>query len=244
MAIGSLQALYEKGVREKAEAKTAAARLTDVGGFTSALDFEKLAGQTPRSRTANVAYAGGYLSPQEFSRAQFLQKEALTSEFETEQEAAKAANIERYEDILSQYGTTIEGATARGAETLEFNEAMFAGLGDQAKKDIAQSYTNLRAAGTQGLVSSGLAGTTARGAVTAASARGTARDTAALNEQLRRERIGYGTEIDRFNVATRNAYSQYLDSLTAQKLSFMERREDIGPDQALFLQQLEKFGNV
>jgi hypothetical protein len=65
-----------------------------------------------------------------------------------------------------------------------------------------------------------------------------------LNESLRRERIGYGTEIDRFNASTRNAYSQYLDSLTAQKLSFMERREDEGPDQALFLQQLEKFGNV
>jgi hypothetical protein len=89
-----------------------------------------------------------------------------------------------------------------------------------------------------------LAGTTARGAVTAASARGQSNALGSLNESLRRERIGYGTEIDRFNASTRNAYSQYLDSLTAQKLSFMERKEEEGPDQARFLQQLQQFGNV
>ena len=238
--IGSLQAFYQKEQREKAEAKQA----ETVRGYTKLGQFEAVAKSTPASRLANVSFGGGYLSPENASRAKYLQKEALTTDFETQQAEAKAANEARYADILGQYGTTVEGATARGPETLQFDESQFAGLGDQAKKDIAQSYTNLTAANTQNLVSSGLAGTTARGAVTAASARGRTRDTAALNESLRREQIGYSSDIDRFNASTRNAYSQYLDSLTAQKLSFMERREDDYPDQSIYLQQLEKFGNV
>jgi hypothetical protein len=242
--IGSLQAFYQKGVRERAEEKSALTRQSDVGGFKSASDFETLAGKTPQSRTNTVAFAGGFLSPQEFSRAQFLQKEGLTADFETKQAAANEANEARYSDILEQFGTTIEGATTRGPETLQFNEADFAGLGDQARKDIFLSFRNLGAKNTQSLVSSGLAGTTARGAVQANVARGRTAALGTLNENLRRERIGYGQEIDRFNASTRNAYGQYLDSLTAQKLSFMERREDEGPDQAQFLQQLREFGNI
>ena len=207
-------------------------------------DFQKFAQGNRQSGLNTIAFGGGFLSPTDFNRAQFLEKEELTADFETKQAEARAANEERYADILAQYGRTIEGATARGPQLLEFDEEQFIGLGDQAKKDIAQTYTNLEAAGTQNLVSSGLAGTTARGAVTAASARGRTQATGALNESLRRERISYGSEIDRFNATTRQAYSQYLDSLTAQKLSFQERREDEGPDQAIFLQQLEKFGNV
>jgi hypothetical protein len=181
------------------------------------------------------------LTPAEINKQKV---EDFTTEFTEKQDAANLANEERYADILGQYGRTIEGATARGPETLTFDESQFAGLGDQAKKDIAQTYTNLTAANTQGLVSSGLAGTTARGAVTAASARGQVDATGRLNESLRRERISYGSDIDRFNATTRNAYAQYIDSLTAQKLSFMERREDEGPNEALFLQQLERFGNI
>jgi hypothetical protein len=173
-----------------------------------------------------------------------LKANALSAEFQKKQEAANLANETRYADILAQYGTTIDAATARGPETLEFDESQFVGLGNQARKDIRQSYINLTAANTQGLVSSGLAGTTARGAVTAASTRGQVAGLGRLNESLRRERISYGSDINRFNATTRNAYAQYLDSLTAQKLSFMERREDEGPNEALFLQQLERFGNV
>jgi hypothetical protein len=191
----------------------------------------------------------GKLNPQ-YLREQspeFKQQEkadALTADFTAKQEEAKAANEERYADILGQYGTTIEGATARGPETLQFNDAQFAGLGDQAKKDIFQTYGNLEASGTQSLVSAGLAGTTARGALQSKVSRGRTQALGTLNEQLRREQIGAESDIDRFNASTRNAYSQYLDSLTINKLSFMERRDDVGPDQALFLQQLEKFGNV
>jgi hypothetical protein len=226
-------------------------------GLSSVEDFEAFARTPVASRTQqviqgqfgtlsspSVAFGGGFLSPQNFARAQEAQKTQLTTEFDTAQAAAKEANEARYQDILSQFGTTIEGATSRGPETLEFNEAQFEGLGDQAKKDIFQNFRNLEAQGTQNLVSAGLAGTTARGAVTSNVARGRTDAISRLNENLRREQIGASTEIDRFNASTRNAYSQYLDSLTAQKLSFMERREDEGPDQALFLQQLQQFGNV
>jgi len=209
----------------------------------SSLEELETYGKRPGA-TGTIPYKGGFLTGSEFRQKQELEKNALTTDYEAKYAEAKGANEARYADILGQYGTTVEGATARGPETLQFDESQFAGLGDQAKKDIAQSYTNLTAANTQNLVSSGLAGTTARGAVTAASARGRTRDTAALNESLRRERVGYSSDIDRFNASTRNAYSQYLDSLTAQKLSFMERREDDYPDQSIYLQQLEKFGNV
>ena len=168
----------------------------------------------------------------------------LTAAYDVKHAEATAANEERYADILGQYGTTVEGATARGPETLQFDESQFAGLGDQAKKDIYQTYTNLNAANTQNLVSSGLAGTTARGAIQSNTARGQANALGTLNEGLRREQIGYQSDIDKFNASTRNTYSQYLDSLTAQKLSFMERREDDYPDQSLYLQQLQGLGNA
>lgn len=210
--------------------------------FSSLAEIEEF-GKRPGS-TGLIPFKGGFLSGSEFAQVKQFQKEELITDFEAKQATAKSLNEQRYADILSQFGSTIESATARGPELLQFNEANFAGLGDQAKKDISQTFTNLTAQNTQSLVSSGLAGTTARGSVQSNVARGKANALGNLNEQLRRERIGQESEINRFNAATRNAYSQYLDSLTASKLSFMERRDDVGPDQALFLQQLEKFGNV
>jgi hypothetical protein len=238
--LGHLDFFAEKARKLEFDRKQA----TRIQGFTDLSQFESLAKSTPSSRINSVQFGGGFLSPENASRAQFLQKEALVTDFETKQTEANAANEARFQGILAEFGTTIDAATARGPETLQFNEAQFAGLGDQAKKDIFQNFTNLEAANTQNLVSSGLAGTTARGAVTSNVARGQAQALGTLNEQLRRERIGQSSEIDRFNASTRNAYAQYLDSLSIQKLSFQERKEEEGPDQALFLQQLEKFGNV
>ena len=127
--VGSLQAFSQKRQREAVEAKQA----ETIKGFTALGQFEDLAKSTPASRTANIAFGGGFLSPEIFSRAKFLQKEGLVTEFETAQAEAKAANEQRYADILQQYGTTIEGAAARGPEVLTFDESQFAGLGDQAK---------------------------------------------------------------------------------------------------------------
>jgi hypothetical protein len=181
------------------------------------------------------------LTPQELGQQKV---DALTTEFDTATAEANAANEARFKQILDEFGTTIEGAKTRGVETLQFDESQFANLGNQAKKDISNTFRNLTAANTQGLVSAGLAGTTAGGSVRAASARGESNALGTLNESLRRERLSFGTEIDRFNAETRNRYAQYLDSLGIQKLNFIERKEEEGPDRALFLQQLEKFGNV
>jgi len=79
----------------------------------------------------------------------FQAAEELKSEYQSALDAAKTANEQRYQDILSGYETRYSEALA-GLE----------GLGEQARKDVGTTFDRARAKASQALVTSGLYSTT------------------------------------------------------------------------------------
>jgi hypothetical protein len=119
------------------------------------------------------------------------QAETITSQAQQAQDDAKQANEQRYQEILEGYQN----------------------LGNQAGADISRLYQGMRATGYQDLVSRGLAGTTIAPTMNMAYAREETNAQARLQEQVRREQLG-----------------------------FMERRTDAYPDQSAYLNLLAQLG--
>ncbi len=226
-------------------------------GFTTLAEFEQFA-RTPVSdritkipfgrgeitQTPAGEFRGGVLTGDQIRRAEFFQKEEFISEFEQKSEEAKAANLKRFEDIMSGFESTIGRATSEGAATFDFDFSQFEGLGNQAREDIRRSFQQLTASGTQDLVSSGLAGTTALGSLRSRVSRGETDALGTLNENLRREKIGTQLDVGKFNALAGSDFARRLDQLDLEKFGVIERREDVPPSQQIFLEQLRQFGNV
>lgn len=79
----------------------------------------------------------------------------------------------------------------------------FAGLGDQARRDIGQRYGELGARGQQDLTSRGLGGSTMLTGMRQGLQRQQEADQRRLGEDLRRERIGYRTQLSGDTLANR-----------------------------------------
>lgn len=144
-----------------------------------------------------------------------MQASKLQSSYQQAFESANVANEQRYQDILSGYQSRY-GEALTGLE----------GLGDQARKDVSTAYGQQRASTNQQLISSGLYSTTVAPAVQAGV---TQRETDALgrvNEQLRREKLGYQTR------------------LSEDTLRFQERRTDEGPSESLYVNLLDRIGQA
>ncbi len=142
-------------------------------------------------------------------------KNTLTTEYQTAYDEAKAANEERYEDILGRYETRYSNAMGQ----LE-------GLGGAARADVERGYARSGAAANQAMVNRGLYSTTIAPAVQSQNAEAQARSMALLNEQLRREQLGYSTGMSR------------------EMLDFMERRTDDYPSESLYVQLMNQLGNA
>ncbi len=127
------------------------------------------------------------------------------------QEEARRINEQRYGDILGGYRE-------------RYGEAMglLEGQGAQQRKDLERQYKNAQAAGMQQAVSSGLGGTLRSPLLQLGYERQYADAAARLEEGLRRERLGYQTQ------------------LSGDALQFMERREDSYP----YMQDLMNLGNL
>jgi hypothetical protein len=110
-------------------------------------------------------------------------------------------NEQRYRDILSGYGSRFD----RNMGTLE-------GMGESERSSINKRYDATLGANLQDAVSRGLTGTTVLPGMKALTERERTQALGDLDERLRRERIGLDT------------------NLSGDTLSFMERREDVGPD--------------
>lgn len=154
----------------------------------------------------------------EAARAQRARQNALMGflqQADTAQAEAKAANEQRYADILQGY----QQRTAGAAQDIE-------GLGASERLNIGDRYTTGRAQAEQDLISRGLGNSTVRSSV------------------MR----GYDQERDR--AMTRlaedqsNMRLQYLPALEGDRLQFMERRNDVGPDMNQVAALAQSFGQA
>lgn len=143
------------------------------------------------------------------------ERQRLMEEYQRAFDEAKAANEQRYADILQGhrdlYGQTMES---------------MAGLGDAARRDLHGTFDRGHAQSMQGLVGAGMANSTIMPSVTQQGARQRADALGMLNENLRREKIGYSTQ------------------LKGNKLAFMERRQDTYPDAGMYAQLMSQYGNA
>lgn len=137
----------------------------------------------------------------------------LFAQFQANQEAAKKANEQRYNDILDQRNSLY---TRQMGQLDRFS--------DQETKDINTRFDQRQAQGTQDLISRGLGNTT----VTSAISRGINQDREA--------------DLRRLGDLTNQRRMTADQGLTEDKLQFMERRTDSYPDQNLLAQLALKSG--
>jgi hypothetical protein len=124
----------------------------------------------------------------------------LMNEFQTAQDEATQANLERYEQVFGMY----EDLRTRALEGME-------GFGAAARSDIERGAQTQRTQMQQDLVSRGLTGTTILPAMEAGISAEEQRSLTQLNESLAQQAMN-------------------LDIGLTQNLGgFIERREDIGP---------------
>ena len=138
------------------------------------------------------------------------QAETLAAEYQRAYDEARAANEQRYLDILEGYGDMRREATG-----------YLEGLGQRAEQDIRRGWGSQQEAAMQDLTSRGLRGTTVAPTTAMGFQRGMQSDLGQLRESLAQQYLGATMPIDQ------------------QRLGFMERREDAYPDfnQMLQLQQ-------
>lgn len=127
----------------------------------------------------------------------------VASDYQKAYDEAKAANEQRYQDILGGY-------RSRYGEAMDTME----GLGRQQRKDLRSDYGQQMAQQNQYLAARGLSGTSLQPTLQQGLIGKQGEAMTRLNESLKRERLGYQT------------------GLSGDTLGFMERREDEYPDYA------------
>lgn len=127
---------------------------------------------------------------------------------------ANQANEARYGDILGQYG-----------QRFDRNMGMLEGVGAQAKADINDSSNAQRASMMQRLTDLGMSNTT----IAPTMAMGVERERVANQNRLADQ------------LATQKLSADA--SLSKDKLDFMERREDVGPDLGMYAQLMMDAAN-
>lgn len=186
-------------------------------------------------------------------------REKLLGEYQTAYNAAKAANLKRYEEILAgyktRYSTAMTGlATSRAeitgklastrAEVLSGLE----GLGEKELAGIGRRYTRERASAAQQLISSGLHSTTVAPAVQGGVTRREGYAVGEARERHRRERLGYVSQLGAQELQTLKQLSDRelmaQTGLRREQLEFMERREDEYPSESLYVQLMQGLGGA
>ena len=125
----------------------------------------------------------------------------LIEQFQTSYDEARAANIERYDEIVGQY----EQLYGRQMEGLE-------GYGERARAGIEERWEHAATTGQQEMVNRGLTGTTIAPTMQMGYERGRGAELARLDESINQAMLGADV------------------GLTESMLGFMERREDPYPD--------------
>jgi len=136
----------------------------------------------------------------------------IAGEYQRAMDEAKAANEQRYQDILGGYEKRYSGAMG-----------LLEGLGTQQRADLNQQFTEQGAQQKSYLAARGLSGTTLVPTMQQGLLSQQQDAMTRLNEALKRERLGYQT------------------GLSADTLQFKERRTDEYPDlnQMIQLSQMQ-----
>ena len=138
----------------------------------------------------------------------------LIADFKAKMDASNAANESRYGEIKGGY------------DAMQANvDQALAGLGTQARADIDTRYKQLGATQQQNLVSRGLAGTSVPFRAASGLETQKSGDINRLNEQIAQTKLGYQTDI------------------AGNKLNFMERRNDTGPNMGQYLELLRGYAD-
>jgi hypothetical protein len=182
---------------------------------------------------------------------------AIPNEYQRAYEEARAANEQRYQDILSGYQdrsnefqqrqagntddvlTGYENRYQRGMDLLN-------GLGDQEKRDVTESYQKLGAANQQDMTNRGLTGTTIMPTMRAGIERERQDALSRVNERLQREQLmtDAGLSGDALGAQER-MYGQGLAGYmgaTGDTLGFAERRNDTYPDMNQLMGLAQQYG--
>jgi hypothetical protein len=182
----------------------------------------------------------------------------LMGEYQTAYNEAKAANLQRYEEILAGYKTRYGEAQTSLGQTrtavtgkLASNRAEvlsgLEGLGKEELAGIGRRYTKERASASQGLISSGLHSTTVAPAVLGGVTKREGYAVGEAQERLRREKLGYISQLGAQELQSlKELSSQELMAKTGLKkeeLDFMERREDEYPSESLYVQLMQGLGS-
>lgn len=164
----------------------------------------------PGVGTTAAPAAGGGGNPEQAS----LLKQLMT-EMQGKMDAANTANESRYQQGLAGYNDMLNNANT----TLD-------SISGQAKKDIAQNYTNLGAQAQQNLVGRGLTGTSVP---------------LNMNMKLASQQSG---DLSRLADQTAQQRLQYQTGIQGDKLGFIERRNDVGPDYGQYLDLVKQYGDA
>ena len=199
-----------------------------------------------------------YISAQDRAAWSTQKADTLKQEYQTAYNEAKTANETRYQEILAGYKTRYSTATADlGKSRTEITGKLASnraevlsglkGLGDEELAGIGRRYTREKASTSQQLISSGLHSTTVAPAVLGGVARREGYAVGEAQERLRREKLGY---ISQLGTQELEALKQLSDrelmlqtGLKREELDFMERREDEYPSESLYVQLMQGLGS-
>jgi hypothetical protein len=137
----------------------------------------------------------------------------MINKAEQEQQAAKQANEQRYQDLVKGYKDRISNAMT----SLE-------GYGNAARADLSQAYAGAASANQQQLVNSGLSGSTVATTTRTGDARREQEALNRLNEGINQQKLGYQTQ------------------LSGDLLGLIERKEDTYPNLNMLAQLGQNLG--
>jgi hypothetical protein len=184
---------------------------------------------------ANMDMYAPYLSMVR-NRQSMAQAGSLKTEYQTAYNQAKAANEERYQEILTGYKTRYGTATDKLASNRAEVMSSLEGLGEAELAGIGRRYNKEMASVSQGLISSGLHSTTVAPAVKAGVTKREGYAVAEAQERLRREKLSYLSQLGDKELMMQTG-------LTKEQLDFMERREDEYPSESLYVQLMQGLGS-
>ena len=161
----------------------------------------------------------------------------IIEEYKQALNEANQANEDRYNEIKGR--KTARDKEIRDLYRKRYMDAMnlLDNAGENEKAEIALYWKGQSSEGMQNLVDRGLIGTTITGGEKRAYGKAMQADTARLNEAIRQQRLDVGSRLSGEEALAIERSGQDLDS-------FIERREDTGPDANLLLQLAQGIGQA
>lgn len=167
---------------------------------------------------------------------------------------------QQYDAAASGLNASLLAASQGYADRAAAGMDLLNGLGNRARTDLGQRYTAARGAADNDLTTRGLGNTTVRNSVMSGIGSQENQDFQRLEEGLRREQLGYSTQLSGDYLQSllasaaqnyqaqsqaagaRTAFGQQYAQLAAGPLGVMERRTDVAPNISDMVNLAMQFG--